>query len=115
MIRHKWILKVRNQLASLAMECDSAAAIEGARMTAAERQALQKKSDGWSEEDINMLQSILDEYKSMPTEKRNWLESLKNKQTWKPSKEQMSALKQCIDYRVNLRTLYNDLKKLMEE
>ena len=43
MIRHKWILKVRNQLASLAMECDSAAAIEGARMTAAERQALQQK------------------------------------------------------------------------
>lgn len=43
MIRHKWILKVRNQLASLAMECDSAAAIEGARMTASERQALQQK------------------------------------------------------------------------
>ena len=43
MIRHKWILKVRNQLASLAMECDSAAAIEGARMTTAERQALQQK------------------------------------------------------------------------
>lgn len=43
MIRHKWILKVRNQLASLAMECDSAAAIEGARMTTAERQVLQQK------------------------------------------------------------------------
>lgn len=43
MIRHKWILKVRNQLASLAMECDSAAAIDGARMSAAERQALQQK------------------------------------------------------------------------
>lgn len=43
MIRHKWILKVRNQLASLAMECDSVAAIEGARMTTTERQALQQK------------------------------------------------------------------------
>lgn len=43
MIRHKWILKVRNQLASLAMECDSAAAIEGARMTDRERDALQQK------------------------------------------------------------------------
>lgn len=41
MIRHKWILKVRNQLASLAMECDSSAAIEGAKMTASEREALQ--------------------------------------------------------------------------
>lgn len=41
MIRHKWILKVRNQLASLAMECDSSAAIEGAKMTQSEREALQ--------------------------------------------------------------------------
>ena len=41
MIRHKWILKVRNQLASLAMECDSCAAINGARMTPSEREALQ--------------------------------------------------------------------------
>lgn len=41
MIRNKWILKVRNQLASLAMECDSSAAIEGAKMTPSEREALQ--------------------------------------------------------------------------
>ena len=41
MIRHKWILKVRNTLASLAGECDSAAAIEGAKMTRAEREELQ--------------------------------------------------------------------------
>ena len=41
MIRHKWILKVRNQLAGLAMECDSCAAIEGARMTTRERIELQ--------------------------------------------------------------------------
>ena len=43
MIRHKWSLKVRNQLASLAMECDSCAAIEGAKLTSAERSALQQK------------------------------------------------------------------------
>ena len=43
MKRDKWILKVRNQLASLAMECDSAAAIEGARLTSAERSALQQR------------------------------------------------------------------------
>lgn len=33
----------------------------------------------WSEEDKMMLQSILDEYKSMQTEKRNWLKSLKGR------------------------------------
>ena len=42
MVRHKWILKVRNQLASLAMECDSCAAIEGAKMNSVEREALQE-------------------------------------------------------------------------
>lgn len=43
MIRHKWILKVRNQLATLAMECDSAAAIEGSKLTSAERSALRQR------------------------------------------------------------------------
>jgi hypothetical protein len=43
MIRHKWILKVRNTLAELAMECDSCAAIEGAKMNACEREDLQKQ------------------------------------------------------------------------
>ena len=43
MISYKWILGVRNKLASLAGECDSCAAIEGAKMTEAERQALQQK------------------------------------------------------------------------
>jgi hypothetical protein len=50
----------------------------------------------WSEEDKNMLQSILDEYKSMPTEKRNWLKSLKERYTWKPSDEQMEALEHFV-------------------
>lgn len=43
MVRHKWILKVRNQLAILAGECDSCAAIEGARLTESERSALQQR------------------------------------------------------------------------
>lgn len=42
MIRHKWSVKVRNTLSDLWMECDSCAAIEGARMTPAERAELQK-------------------------------------------------------------------------
>ena len=43
MIRHKLSLKMRNQLSGLAMECDSCAAIEGARMTERERETLQNK------------------------------------------------------------------------
>ena len=43
MIRHKWTMRLRNQLAMLAMECDSAAAIEGAKLTMIEREYLQTK------------------------------------------------------------------------
>ena len=41
MIRHKWIIKLRNQLSELAMECDSAAAIEGSKLSTAEREKIQ--------------------------------------------------------------------------
>lgn len=41
MIIHKWILKVRNTCSRLAMECDSAAAIEGAKLSNKERELLQ--------------------------------------------------------------------------
>ena len=47
---------------------------------------LQKIAE-WSEEDKNMLQSILDEYKSMPIEKRNWLKSLKERVLLQPKQE----------------------------
>lgn len=43
MKRHKWIIGVRNKIANLAGECDSAAAIEGALMTRGEREELQRK------------------------------------------------------------------------
>ena len=42
MVREKWIVGVRNTLTSLAMECDSVAAIEKAKMTKAERETLEK-------------------------------------------------------------------------
>ena len=42
MIRHKWIISFRNKLSSLAMECDSAAAIEGSKLSEYERYKLQK-------------------------------------------------------------------------
>lgn len=41
MIQHKWIIGLRNQLANLAGECDSAAAINGAKMTPEERHLIQ--------------------------------------------------------------------------
>ena len=43
MIRHKWIIGVRNKLGSLAMECDSAAAIEGSKLSEKERVSIQSK------------------------------------------------------------------------
>ena len=57
MIRHKWILKVRNSLANLAGECDSAAAIEGARMTESEREELQtrlRNAVGWIDSKLGL-------------------------------------------------------------
>lgn len=42
MKRTKWIVGMRNKLSSLAMECDSCAAIEETKMTDSERKALQK-------------------------------------------------------------------------
>lgn len=43
MIRSKFSVNMRNKLAQMAMECDSAAAINEARMTPKERETLQKK------------------------------------------------------------------------
>lgn len=43
MIRHKWIVGLRNKLSSLAMECDSVAAIEDCRLTPKERETIQYK------------------------------------------------------------------------
>lgn len=41
MIRHKWIVGLRNKLSSLAMECDSCAAIEDSKLTQSEREKIQ--------------------------------------------------------------------------
>ena len=42
MVRHKWIVELRNKLSSLAMECDSCVAIEGSKLTATEREKIQE-------------------------------------------------------------------------
>lgn len=72
----------------------------------------------WSEEDGNMLNSILDEYKSMCKEKRDWLKSLKHQLHWKPSKEQIKALKWVLanvpycTHKEEINGLYEQLKSL---
>lgn len=43
MKRTQWSVNLRNRLSSIAMECDSSAAIEGAKMTPLEQETLQKK------------------------------------------------------------------------
>ena len=52
----------------------------------------------------------------------NWLKSLKDRYAWKPSKEQMEAIKDAIEFlgctkkvREDLKSLYEQLKKLREE
>lgn len=42
MVRHQWIVGLRNQLSSLAGECDSAAAINGAKLSEYDRYKIQK-------------------------------------------------------------------------
>lgn len=57
MIRNKWSVDLRNQLSSLAMECDSNAAIDGAKMTSSEREQLQKmlyKTVQWIDSKIQL-------------------------------------------------------------
>lgn len=45
MIRHKWIIGVRNNIMSYKAECDSCAAIEGAKLSRTERSELQSLLD----------------------------------------------------------------------
>lgn len=84
------------------------------------------QSKEWSDEDESIVESIeeaLEGYESMVSEdwekEKEWLKSLKNRLSWKPSEEQMNALLgimvelgfNYIDYNT-LESLYNDLKKL---
>ena len=88
-----------------------------------------EQKPAWSEEDeelCNVLMNICggphDEMDRRPWAKCiNWLESLKERYTWKPSDEQIEALKEACDEHWEpdglepLYTLYQDLKKLREE
>lgn len=57
MKRTKWIVGVRNKLASIAMECDSAAAIEETKMSEEERRILRswlRSAIDWIDEYIKV-------------------------------------------------------------
>ena len=77
----------------------------------------------WSEEDEDYRLNAnvaFDDYfeKEYAGALRNWLKSIKERCTWKPSDEQMKRLKGTIDSLPNqevLYSLYQDLKKLREE
>lgn len=82
---------------------------------------IEQKPAEWSEKDSNMLQSILDEYKSMTKEKRDWLKSLHPQKQWKPSEEQMELFKSILEYhghnfsakgQETMEQIYNGLKQL---
>lgn len=89
----------------------------------------------WSEEDEKIKESIITGLEMLKdgasdkslialyNKKIDWLKSLKDRYTWKPSDDQMNALAEALSLAKNcgeegafdLRTLYEDLKKLMEE
>ena len=104
--------------------------LAGRKATEEERQKEQKPAE-WSEEDEKMLCRCILHLEvatsGMPlairdsmVEEANWLKSLRNRYTWKPSEEQMEAL--CSKLPVVkgggdkvqdiLESLFNDLKKL---
>ena len=84
----------------------------------------------WSEDDEQILLGVIFELEANKSEAPeydyktydkfiDWLESLKERCTWKPSEEQMNALDSTLQYSQvshdsyeQLNSLYNDLKKL---
>lgn len=86
----------------------------------------------WSEEDERILLGIIDELEANKSEAPeydyktydkfiDWLESLKQRHVWKPSKEQMDAMQMAVSYfdyswvskeQKLLESLYKDLKKV---
>ena len=94
-----------------------------------EKQGEQKPA-AWSEEDEILLKLSLEnltelkdrfgEYYGRVGSCIDWLKSLKDKYTWKPSDEQMVTLEYymhtlvCNSYKETLFSLYYDLKKLRE-
>ena len=88
-----------------------------------------KQSPVWSKEDKDYYDAIItklevtQEDATLTDNQMNFLKSLKERYTWKPSDEQMDAIKDAIDYlgentkivRKHLMSLHEQLKKLREE
>ena len=91
-----------------------------------------EQNHAWSEKDNEHVNSLLKRLdglcrKEFTTtrfainEDENWLKSLKERYTWKPSDEQMNTLEYymhtlvCNEHKEVLFGLYEDLKKLMEK
>lgn len=77
-----------------------------------------EQNPAWSEEDEKILGKCIDAASGYysPEDKqsmKNWLESLKDRvqSHWKPTGEQLMALRDAIDNN-EMESLYNDLKKL---
>ena len=91
---------------------------------------LPQKKQEWSEEDeanfkwfdkFFRAESVIANGRDIPQDKYLWFKSLRPQKKWKPSEEQMDALRYCCKYwsmrdgyKEVLESLYNDLKKLME-
>ena len=90
------------------------------------------KTAAWIEEDEKILQWIITDIERLINDNKKadiianqeikWLKSLRPQNTWKPSDEQMIAIKQAVKdmkespcYDSELVSLFNDLKKLREE
>ena len=85
----------------------------------------------WSEEDeanfkwfdkFFRAESVIANGRDIPQDKYLWFKSLRPQKNWKPSEEQMDALRYCYKYwsmrdgyKEVLESLYNDLKKLKED
>lgn len=84
---------------------------------------LVEQKPAWSEEDDRMLRDVISyaehEISFKNTPQLNWLKSLRPRFTWKPSDEQIEALKGVVQEGVFrfgiLESLYNDLMKLKGE
>ena len=90
---------------------------------------MQPQIKEWSDEDDYNLQCIIDKVNydiqkgnvGRNNELIDWLKSIKDRATWKPSEEQMEIFKDLIDdndqrfFYPTLKSLYNDLKKLKEK
>lgn len=87
---------------------------------------IEQKPAAWSKEDekqARQIERIVHDGCTQKLQKQiaDWFESLKERYTWKPSKEQMNTLEYymhtliCNEHKEVLFGLYADLKKLMEK